>query len=83
MPKRKRRFEVFVEAKLAVDAFDGESAQRKAERSLTKGRRIDPDVAATGEVWSYDAVPVAEPAEPPVARPGARRGGADGREAAL
>lgn len=81
MPKRKRRFEVFIEAKLAIDAFDGESAQRKAERSLTKGKRIDTDVAATGEVWSYDAVPVAEPAAPSAVRAGARRAGANGREA--
>lgn len=60
MPKRKRRFEVLIEAKLAVDAFDEASAQRKAERSLGKGRRIDSDVGATGEVWSYEAVPLAD-----------------------
>lgn len=64
MPKRKRPFEVLIEAKLTVDAFDGDSAQRKAERSLTKGRRIDADVAATGEVWSYEAVPARPPAAP-------------------
>ena len=62
MPKRKRRFEVLVEAKLAVDAFDEHSAQRKAERSLGRGRRIDSDVASTGDVWSYDAVALEEPA---------------------
>lgn len=62
MPKRKRRFEVLVEAKLTVDAFDEGSAQRKAERSLGKGRRLDSDVASTGHVWSYDAVALADPA---------------------
>ncbi|MDP9388665.1 MAG: hypothetical protein M3Q48_12320 [Actinomycetota bacterium] len=85
MPKRKRRFEVFIEAKLSVDAFDGESAQRKAERSLARGKRIDADVAATGEVWSYEAVPAAEPTTVPAAsaRSATRRGGANGREAAV
>ena len=61
MPKRKRRFEVLVEAKLTVDAFDEHSAQRKAERSLGKGRRIDSDVASTGDVWSYEAVAFENP----------------------
>ncbi len=58
VPKRKRPFEVLVEAKLTVDAFDAESAQRKAERSLPRGRRLDPDVVASGDVWSYEAVPL-------------------------
>ncbi len=61
MPKRKRRFEVLIEAKLIVFAFDAESARRKAERALSKGRHIDADVSASGEVWSYDAIPSAGP----------------------
>ncbi len=58
MPKRKRTFEVLIEAKLSVQAFDKESARRKVERSLAKGRMVDADVTATGDVWIYDASPV-------------------------
>jgi hypothetical protein len=53
MPKRKRAFEVEVETKLAVLAFDEESARKKAERALGAGRSVGVDVAATGAVWTY------------------------------
>ncbi len=55
MPKQKRSFEVLIETKLSVQAFDQASAQRKVERALGKGRAVDTDVTATGEVWVYDA----------------------------
>ena len=67
MPKRKRSFEVLIEAKLSVQAFDKESARRKVERALSKGRVVDTDVTATGDVWVYDASPV-------IPTLGARRG---------
>lgn len=60
MPKRKRTFEVLIEAKLSVRAFDEASAQRKVERALGKGRPMDEDVWTTGQVWVYDATPEAD-----------------------
>ncbi len=65
MPKRKRAFEVLIEAKLTVHAFDASSAQRKIERAFSKGRLIDADVATTGHAWVYDAVAQEEPSVPP------------------
>jgi len=53
MPKQKRPFEVEVEAKLMVLAFDEGSARKKVERALGTGRSLDPDVEATGAVWTY------------------------------
>ena len=53
MPKQKRPFEVEVEAKLTVLAFDEESACRKVERALRTGRTLDIDVEATGAAWTY------------------------------
>ncbi len=53
MPKRKRAFQVEVETKLAVLAFDEESARKKAERALAAGRNVGVDVAGTGAVWTY------------------------------
>lgn len=53
MPKRKRAFEVEIEARLNVLAFDEESARKKAERALAAGRKVGVDVAATGAVWTY------------------------------
>lgn len=56
MPKQKRPFEVLIETKLSVQAFDQASAQRKVERALAKGRVLDTDVESTGDVWVYDAI---------------------------
>ena len=53
MPKKKRAFEVEIETKLIVLAFDEESARKKAERALGAGRSVGIDVAATGAVWTY------------------------------
>ncbi len=53
MPKQKRLFEVEVEAKLTVLAFDESSARKKVERALAAGRELAVDVAATGSVWTY------------------------------
>ncbi len=50
MPKQKHTFDVLVEAKLRIQASDAESARRKAERSLRRGRDIDLDVVAAGDV---------------------------------
>ncbi len=60
MPKRKRSFEVLIEAKLSVQAFDRESARRKVERALAAGRTVDTDVTSSGQVWVYenDATPI-------------------------
>jgi hypothetical protein len=61
MPKRKRLFEVEIEAKLNVLAFDEESARKKVERALDAGRNVGADVESTGVVWTYAATPQAEP----------------------
>ena len=55
MPKQKRTFEVEIEAKLAVEAFDEASARKKIEKALATGRSLGGDVAATGNVWTYAA----------------------------
>ena len=55
MPKMKRTFQVEIEAKLLVDAFDEASARKKVEKALGRARALDTDVRATGEVWTYDA----------------------------
>lgn len=55
MPKMKRTFRVEIEAKLLVDAFDEASARRKIEKTFGRARTLDPDVRATGEIWTYDA----------------------------
>ena len=55
MPKQKRPFEVEIETKLTVLAFDEESARKKVERAFAAGRNLDTDVAATGSVWTYAA----------------------------
>ena len=51
----KRTFQVEIEAKLLVDAFDEASARKKAEKAFNRARPIDADVRATGDVWTYDA----------------------------
>ena len=53
MPKQKRPFEVEIEAKLTVLAFDEDSARKKAERALAAGRRLSADVETSGEIWTY------------------------------
>jgi hypothetical protein len=53
MPKQKRPFEVEIEAKLTVFAFDEGSARKKVERALAAGRNLGIDVEATGAVWTY------------------------------
>lgn len=53
MPKRKHLFEVELEAKVKVMAFDEASARLKVERALAERKRLDDDVTATGEVWTY------------------------------
>ncbi len=64
MPKRKRTFEVLIEAKFTVHAFDASSARRKIERSFAAGRPIDADVTATGDLWVYDDVSEWPPRRP-------------------
>jgi hypothetical protein len=61
VPKRKRLFEVEIEAKLNVLAFDEESARKKVERAFGAGRNMGADVGATGVVWTYATRPQAEP----------------------
>ena len=53
MPKQKRPFEVEIEAKLTVLAFDEGSARKKAERALAAGNNLASDVVASGAVWIY------------------------------
>lgn len=55
MPKTKRTFQVEIEAKLLVDAFDEASARKKVEKTFSRARAFDPDVRASGDVWTYDA----------------------------
>ena len=55
MPKMKRTFQVEIEAKLLVDAFDEASARKKVEKTFGRARPLDADVRATGEIWTYDA----------------------------
>ena len=55
VPEESRRFEVLVEAKLAVDADDEASARRKVEEALGEHRAVDTGVSSTGEVWVYEA----------------------------
>jgi hypothetical protein len=59
MPKRKHQFEVEIEAKLVVDAFDEASARKKVVRALIAGRRVGDDVSSTGDVWTYAATKLA------------------------
>lgn len=56
MPKQKRTFQVEIEAKLVVDAFDEFSARKKAEKILNGTRRVlAPDVRTSGQGWTYQA----------------------------
>jgi hypothetical protein len=58
VPKTKRQFQVEIEAKILVDAFDEASARKKIEKALSSGKTLDADVQATGEVWTYAATKV-------------------------
>jgi hypothetical protein len=55
MAKSKRHFEIEIEAKIRVDAFDEASARKKVERALAARRQLGADVTATGDVWTYSA----------------------------
>jgi hypothetical protein len=60
MPKMKRTFQVEIEAKLQVDAFDEASARKKAEKAFSRARSLDADVRATGDIWTYDTAIAAD-----------------------
>lgn len=64
MPKMKRTFQVEIEAKLLVDAFDEASARKKVEKTFSRARALDPDVRASGDIWTYDTSIAAQPAVP-------------------
>lgn len=55
MAKSKRQFEIEIEAKVVVDAFDEASARKKVEKVLATRRRLGVDVTSTGSVWTYSA----------------------------
>jgi hypothetical protein len=57
MPKQKRRFDVEIEAKVTVYAFDEDSARKKVEKAFTSGRSIGTDVDAGDGVWTYAVKP--------------------------
>ncbi|MDQ4097756.1 MAG: hypothetical protein M3144_07820 [Actinomycetota bacterium] len=50
----KRTFQVEIEAKLLVDAFDEASARKKVEKAFSRAKLFDPDVRASGDIWTYD-----------------------------
>ena len=50
----KRTFQVEIEAKVLVDAFDEASARKKVEKAFSRARALDADVRGTGDVWTYD-----------------------------
>jgi hypothetical protein len=58
MPKTKRQFQVEIETKLLVDAFDAASARKKVEKVLAAQRLIGVDVSTAGEGWTYEATQV-------------------------
>lgn len=53
MPKQKRPFEVEIEAKLTVYAFDQDSARKKVEKAFASGRSLGADVDAGAGIWTY------------------------------
>ena len=53
MPKQKRPFDVEIEAKLTVYAFDEDSARKKVEKAFSSGRALGTDVHAGEGVWTY------------------------------
>ncbi len=60
MPKQKRTFDVEIEAKLTVHAFDEDSARKKVEKAFSSGRSLGVDVDAADGVWSYAVMPADE-----------------------
>jgi hypothetical protein len=60
MAKSKRHFEIEIEAKVRVAAFDEATARKKVERAMAANRVLGQDVAATGEVWTYAATNLAD-----------------------
>lgn len=54
MPKMKRTFQVEIEAKLLIDAFDEGSARKKIEKSFSQNRLLDADVRSSGEILAYE-----------------------------
>ena len=61
MAKSKKTYQIEIEAKLEVEAFDEASARKKIERLLGDRRAIGADVTATGDVWTYAAAMVRDP----------------------
>ena len=55
MAKSKRQFEIEIEARVRVAAFDEASARKKVEKAMAARRRLRDDVSATGDVWTYAA----------------------------
>ncbi len=53
MPKQKRSFDVEIEAKLTVHAFDEASARKKVEKAFSSGRSLGADVEASDGIWTY------------------------------
>lgn len=53
MPKQKRPFDVEIEAKLTVHAFDEDSARKKVAKAFSSGRSLGADVDAGDGVWTY------------------------------
>lgn len=60
MPKMKRTFQVEIEAKLLVEAFDEASARKKVEKTFSRARALDSDVKASGAIWTYDTAVATE-----------------------
>ena len=50
MPRQKRSFELAIEAKLIVFAFNANAAVRKVERVFAEGHRIGEDITSTRDV---------------------------------
>ena len=57
MPKQKRPFDVEIEAKLTVYAFDEDSARKKVEKAFSSGRSLGADVHAGDGIWTYAVKP--------------------------
>ena len=53
MPKQKRSFDVEIEAKLTVHAFDEASARKKVEKAFSHGRSLGAAVEAGDGIWTY------------------------------
>ena len=55
--KQKRPFDVEIEAKVTVYAFDEDSARKKVAKAFASGRSIGIDVDAGDGVWTYTVKP--------------------------